>query len=408
MKWRTSTLTKVSAFMFAFFLITAGCEREEFQAPLILEIHFSAQQANTAKSGNVQKSAQFMSTKGQIIDLKSTNGSKAAIASGASYTIYGTGVTGVWTTEPPTAISWQITNTAIGLDTTLTSRELITFTFEQLGVYTIRAFNPPPYGFEWFMTVSVLNSLDEALIVNPDFIGSEYISSANVFRYYWRVPRPSIFDGTETLFRLFGYSGQVYDPFPAFYDQVSFYGSDSIEWYYDLPPNGLTAIDAKTNAGYVNSLSVEIWLTIDTASIWRCQDLVDNNIIEASHYNGQAGPIGSNFSPPAGTQTGAGDHGREIPVVLIGTPIAGAIPLYILSSPQTNMWRHRLISESTWTEVTTTPQNGRINIVLPAHPSFDQRIVQYGHMDNGNFIPDPYMALSSMYNTSTQGFSFAY
>lgn len=409
---RTSSLRKLSKktrfLIFVFLLfVFARCQKEEYNAPLMLKVHFSTQKTSDASKS--ADASQFLSVKDQISALKSTKGTKSVIADGAHYTIYGVGVTGFWWTEPLTAVNWQITNPAIGLDTTINSQEMMSFKFKELGVYAIRAFSTPPYGFNWNMTLSVLSSLDEALIVSPDFIRSEYISATNVFRYYWRVQKPVVFSGTETLFRTFGLSQQTYNPFPVFYNQVSFYGADSIEWYYDLAPNGLTAQGAKSNVGYVNSAASEIWLTIDTASIWRCQDPVDNNVVEAIHYNGQVGPLGTNFNPPADVQTGAGDYGQTIPIVLVGSPTAGSLPLYIMSEPETNRWRHRLASETDWTELVTTPQpNGRVHIVLPAHPSFEQRIVQLGHIDNGTFVPDSYMSLSSMYNPTFQGFSIAY
>lgn len=389
MKRRTLTSALILAFIAIFI---ASCS-EKFEAPVPPpKIHFSTQNNNQMKS--VKSSKSFTATKAEIVN-------------GANYNIYGTGVTGFWWTEPPTAINWQLTGPN-GLDTLFNQQELISFTFADLGVYTLRAFNPPPYGFEWFMTISVLNSLDEAMIVQPDFIRSEWIPASNVFRYYWRVPRPTILDGSETLFRVMGLSGTTYDPFPTFFNQVSFFGTDSVEWYYDYPPNGLTPFGAKTNVGYVNPSAEEIWFTIDTASQWRCQDPTENNIIEAVHYNGQVGVLGTNFAPPSGVQTGAGDYTNPIPVILVGTPVSGQLPIYALASPETNRWRHRLSSETNWTELAITPANGRIAPLLPANPSFDQRIVQYGYFDGTNFSPDPLMSLSSMYNAAAQGFVFAY
>jgi len=399
MKKRTLTTSVLLAVAIA--LIVFACGKEEFETPMMLKIHFNTQQSQKLKTGIIEPLSK---------NQKASNSAKATnsvIENGANYTIYGTGVTGVWGTEPLTAINWQITNPAIGLDTTIIGKEMISFTFQQLGTYTIRAFNPPPYGFEWFMTVSVVSSLDEALIVQPEPVRSEYIDSSNVFRYYWRVNRPVIFDGTETLFRLFGFSGIVYNPFPAFYNQVYFYGTDSIEWYFDIAPNGMIPGRGKTNIGYLDGVS-EIWTEIDTSSVWRCQDPTDNNVAEFIYDNGRVYQVGTVFTPLTGIQTGAGDYGRPIPVVLMGTLVFVEIPLYILASPQTNMWRHKLITDTTWTELPITQTDGRIHPVLPAHTTFNQRIVQYGYMDGINFVPDPYMSLSGMYNVAVQGFSFAY
>lgn len=402
---------KVFLPMFIFFIITLminSCQKDEYLAPVPgPKINFSVQsnQEVTAKSG---KSAVNFSGLKDINSVMASNGSKSEIANGANYTIYGVGVTGFWWTDPLTAVNWNLTGPS-ELDTLINQRELISFTFPELGVYSLRAFSPSPYGFEWFMTITLLESLDEALIVAPDFIKSEWIATTDMFRYYWRIPRPVIFDGSETLFRTMGLSETLYDPFPAFYDQVSFFGADSIEWYFDYSPNGLTPLGVKTNVGYLNASNEEIWLTIDTASIWRCQDPVENNIIEAILYNGRVGVVGTTFEVSTDVQAGAGDHGSAVPVILIGTPVSGELPIYALADPETNLWRHRLSSETDWTELSITQEdNGRINFNLPNNPSFDQRIVQYGYFDGVTFTPDPMMMLSSMYNATVQGFEFAY
>lgn len=345
------------------------------------------------------KSSQF--SEGPVMAPMATN---SIIENGATYTIYGAGVTGIWATDPLTAINWQITNPEIGLDSIKTAQEMISFTFQSLGTYKIRAFNPPPYGFEWFMTVKIVNSLEDALIVQPDFIRSENLSG-NTFRYYWRVNKPATLSGSEDIFRCFGFSETLYDPFPVFYNQIYFYGSDSIEWYLDIDGEGR----AKTNGGYRNSAGKEMWFVIDTSSTWISQDIVDYNVIEFNFYYGLVGVLETNFSLPDNISSN-GDHGKDVPVVLIGLiNSSGSIPFYLLSSPETTVWRHRLNDGTEWTNENATRVNGRINILLPAHHDFGQRVTQYGHYDENNiFVPDPYMELSSLYNSTVKGLHFAY
>lgn len=333
---------------------------------------------------------------------------KSQIADGAHRNIYGILTSAFWWTQNEELINWQLTGPN-GLDSTITNANMFVFTFQDLGDYNMRAYRNPPYGFEWTMTITVHSSIDEAVIVEPEFMGSQWLSPSNVFRYYWRVEAPVILNGSETLFRVQGLSEVEYDPFPVFYNQVAFSADNSyIEWHYDYPASGINWFGAKTNVGYVNASSEEIWLTIDPDSPWRCQDPIDNNVIEGIHYNGHIGYLGTVFSPPAGVQTSAGDYNNPVPVVLLSYPENGEIPLHLLCNENTSHWRHRLETEDVWTIVPITQSGGRINPILPAHSVDGQRLVQYGRQIAETWENDVYMQLSSMYVPAIQAFRFSY
>ncbi|PKM91369.1 hypothetical protein CVU82_02115 [Candidatus Falkowbacteria bacterium HGW-Falkowbacteria-1] len=372
--------------VFAIFLAIISCQKDDYLTPIPgPKINFSVQNEDGESSMKSAKSTM------------APNGTKSEIADGTIYNIFGTGKTGLWSTEPLTAINWQITGPN-GLDTLISSQEAITFKFMELGTYNIRAFLPAPYGFEWNMTVNVLSSEDELNVVNVRFVGSEWVDGIGMFTYTFRVNKPLFITGTETLFRITELSDSINALYLPIFDGIEITpGGDSIDISFSYPPSGLDYFDVKFIGGYINTGGDSIWFNAEPTSPYKCQDPIDNDIFEATIFNGIIGVAETTFPIPSDIQVGIGDYNNDVPVVLLALPVSGGVDLYFLSE-EAETFRYREIITDPWTEVSLADVGGqRFYAHLPENPASGEHIFEYGTGTGITFVPDPYLIQSSLY-----------
>ena len=333
-------------------------------------------------------------------DLKSQGELKNEILDGTSFNVYGEepGKNITFLTDPLTDINWQITGP--DLDTIIMSRSAIMFKLSSYGTYNVRAYNDPPYGFEFNATINMVED-GIPIITDGRPIGSVWDESDGVFYYTFRIEKPAIITSADTLFRITEISGDASLPFNPIFDGVNITpGGDSIDITFPYQPTGINSQGIKFTAGYMRN-GEEIWFTPNSVSVYKCQDGTLNDIFEIITYNGNVGVIGTtSFDPPADAIEDLGDWSKEIPVIIMGIDhSADQVNLYIMSESATAFrYKDEMVDDWIYVPITNLTSSIRGFVTLPKGPPSGEWIFQFGTgLNDASFIIDPYVELSEMF-----------